>query len=115
MIDLVDEDARLKLRPKPGRAVERFIAIFAYCVSAAGIGLLLAIGMAALATNATDGFLYVPTCAGVPTGTPTAKTGSVPMVVDTTNNRLYLTPARNYRAEEESETTAWPHGRSPHG
>jgi len=48
------------------------------------------VGTAALATNATDGFLYVPTCAGTPTGTPTAQTGTVPIVVDTTNNKLYF-------------------------
>lgn len=45
---------------------------------------------AALATNATDGFLYIPSCAGIPTGTPTAITGKVPMVADTTNNKLYI-------------------------
>ena len=44
----------------------------------------------ALATTATDGFLYIPTCAGVPTGVPTAITGKVPMVSDTTNNKLYI-------------------------
>ena len=44
----------------------------------------------ALATNATDGFLYVPGCAGLPTGTPSAWTGRVPIVVDTTNNKLYF-------------------------
>lgn len=44
----------------------------------------------ALATTATDGFLYIPTCAGTPTGTPTAKTGKVPMVFDTTNNVFYI-------------------------
>ena len=49
-----------------------------------------AIGAGSLATNATNGFLYVPTCAGVPTGTPTAKTGYAPIVVDTTNNRWYF-------------------------
>jgi len=48
------------------------------------------IGTAALATTATDGFLYVPTCAGVPTGTPTSITGLAPIVIDTTNNRLYF-------------------------
>jgi hypothetical protein len=47
-------------------------------------------GGASLATTATNGFLYVPTCAGVPTGTPTAKTGYAPIVVDTTNNRWYF-------------------------
>lgn len=45
---------------------------------------------AALATTATDGFAYIPTCAGVPTGTPTAKTGKVPLVYDTTNDALYI-------------------------
>jgi hypothetical protein len=48
------------------------------------------IGSNVVATSATDGFLYVPTCAGVPTGTPTAKSGYAPIVVDTTNNKLYF-------------------------
>lgn len=48
------------------------------------------LGNGALATTATDGFLYVPTCAGTPTGTPTAMSGYVPIVVDTTNNKLYF-------------------------
>lgn len=47
-------------------------------------------GNAAIATNATDGFLYVPTCAGTPTGAPTAVTGRCPIVADSTNNKLYL-------------------------
>ena len=45
---------------------------------------------AALATNATDGFAYIPTCAGAPTGAPTAFTGKVAMVFDTTNNKLMV-------------------------
>ena len=45
---------------------------------------------AALATSATDGFLYVPTCAGAPTGVPTAHTGTAAIVLDTTNNKLYV-------------------------
>lgn len=44
----------------------------------------------ALATNATDGFLYVPTCAGTPTGTPTTYTAKSAIVVDSTNNKLYF-------------------------
>lgn len=48
------------------------------------------VGTPSLATTATDGFPYIPTCAGVPTGTPTAKTGFAPMVVDSTNNKLYV-------------------------
>jgi hypothetical protein len=50
----------------------------------------LVIGTAALATTATDGFLYIPTCAGTPTGVPTAQTGTVAMIFDTTNNKLYI-------------------------
>lgn len=56
----------------------------------AGKSVVVGDNTAALATNATDGFLYVPTCAGTPTGTPTAQTGTVPIVVDTTNNKLYF-------------------------
>jgi hypothetical protein len=48
------------------------------------------LGAAAIATSATDGFLYVPACAGAPSGVPTAVTGRVPIVVDSTNNKLYF-------------------------
>jgi len=44
----------------------------------------------ALGTTATDGFLYVPTCAGVPTGVPTTQGSSAPLIYDTTNNDLYF-------------------------
>ncbi len=44
----------------------------------------------ALATTATDGFTYIPTCAGIPTGVPTAQSGTAPVVYDTTDNRLYV-------------------------
>jgi hypothetical protein len=44
---------------------------------------------AALSTSATDGFTYIPTCAGAPSGTPTSYTGKVAMIYDTTNNKLY--------------------------
>jgi hypothetical protein len=53
-------------------------------------GNIVAGASAALATTATDGFLYVPTCAGTPIGTPTAITGMAPIVVNTTNNKLYF-------------------------
>ena len=52
---------------------------------------------AAIATNATDGFLYVSTCAGTPTGTPTSYTGRAPIVVDTTNNKLYFYSGGQWR------------------
>jgi hypothetical protein len=50
----------------------------------------VSIGTAAIATTATDGFLYITSCAGLPTGTPTAITGRVPLVVDGTNERLKM-------------------------
>jgi hypothetical protein len=45
---------------------------------------------AALATNVTAGFTYLPTCAGTPTGTPEAATGTVPMIVDTTGVKIWF-------------------------
>jgi len=48
------------------------------------------IGKTALATTATDGFPYIPTCAGVPTGVPTAITGYAPLVIDITNSKMYF-------------------------
>lgn len=48
------------------------------------------IGDAAIATNATNGFLYIPTCAGTPSGTPTAYSGRVPIVYDSTNDKIYV-------------------------
>ncbi|HEX8221689.1 MAG TPA: hypothetical protein VF914_21050 [Chloroflexia bacterium] len=43
---------------------------------------------AVLSMSATSGFLYIPTVAGAPTGTPTAEVGTVPVVFDTTNDVL---------------------------
>lgn len=48
------------------------------------------VGNQAIATNATDGFLYVATCAGTPTGTPTTFTGRVALVYDTTNDQFWI-------------------------
>jgi hypothetical protein len=46
---------------------------------------------AALATSATKGFVYIPSMAGQPTGTPAdTYTGQVPLVYDTTNNKLWV-------------------------
>jgi hypothetical protein len=60
-------------------------------------GSFVAGASAALTTTATDGFLYVPTCAGTPTGTPTAITGMAPIVVDTTNNKMYFYSGGQWR------------------
>jgi len=49
------------------------------------------IGTAALNTTATAGFMWIPSCAGAPTGAPTAPyTNAAALVVDTTNERLYV-------------------------
>jgi len=48
------------------------------------------VGNQAIATTATDGFLYIPTCAGTPSGTPTSFTGRVPMVFDTTGVKFWI-------------------------
>jgi hypothetical protein len=45
---------------------------------------------AALATNATAGFTYLPSCPGTPTGVPTAQTGTVAMVYDSSANKLWI-------------------------
>jgi hypothetical protein len=50
----------------------------------------VSMGIGAIATTATDGFFYVPTCAGTPTGTPTTYAGRIPIVIDSTNNKLYF-------------------------
>jgi hypothetical protein len=55
-------------------------------------------GRPSLATNASAGFPYFPTCAGTPTGTPTAITGYAPVVIDITNSRMYF---------YSTTTTAW--------
>jgi hypothetical protein len=50
---------------------------------------LLNVTGSALATGATAGFTFIPSCAGTPTGTPTAHTGMTPYVHDSTNGILY--------------------------
>jgi hypothetical protein len=45
----------------------------------------------ALSTSATSGFLYIPTCAGVPSGTPTfLQTGTIPLVLDSVSAVAYV-------------------------
>ncbi len=48
------------------------------------------VGNQAVATTATDGFLYIPGGAGAPVGTPTAFTGRYPLYWDTTDKKLYV-------------------------
>jgi len=48
----------------------------------------LVVGREELALTATSGFLYIPTTAGKPTGTPAAQTGTVPICFDTTDKKI---------------------------
>lgn len=48
------------------------------------------VGNQALATTATDGFLYIPGGSGPPTGVPTSFGGRYPLYWDTTNKKLYV-------------------------
>ncbi len=51
---------------------------------------VLGAASAALATSATDGFIYMPTCAGTPSGAPTAFTGNAAFIYDTTAHKLWI-------------------------
>lgn len=54
---------------------------------------------AALATNATVGFVMMPSCAGAPTGTPSnIPTGQVPWVYDSTNDKIYVYSGGTWRS-----------------
>lgn len=61
-------------------------ATFKDAISVAGNA---AVGTAR-STDATTGFLYIPSCPGTPTGTPVSVTGAIPVIVDSTNNKLYF-------------------------
>ncbi len=50
----------------------------------------VSLGAGAIPTSATDGFFYPVTCAGTPTGTPTAIAGRAPMIYDTTANKIWF-------------------------
>lgn len=54
------------------------------------LGNIVAGAEVALATTATDGDLYVPSCAGVPTGVPSGYTGKIALRMDATNNKAYI-------------------------
>ena len=48
------------------------------------------VGAAALTNTATAGFLVIPSCSSVPTGTPSAPyTGAIPLIFNTTAQKLY--------------------------
>ena len=78
-----------------------FISSFAACglfydkgLSANALALpgngTVVVGNGAVSTTAGDGFLYIPTCAGTPTGTPVSHTGTVALVFDTTGHKFWI-------------------------
>lgn len=50
----------------------------------------IAMGTGAVGSAATDGFMYIRGGTGVPTATPTAKTGLFPLYFNTTTSVLYI-------------------------
>lgn len=60
----------------------------ALAVAASASGVASTVQGGSLSTSATDGFLYIASGAGSPSGTPTTQTGTVPLYIDRTNNVL---------------------------
>lgn len=62
-----------------------------FAIFAAGGDVVLAGSGSALATGATTGFPFIPTCAGTPTGVPAGGgTGRAAMIYDTTANKIWF-------------------------
>ncbi len=59
-------------------------------VMAIGSGGEISLGKTAPATSATTGFPYIPVMAGTPIGTPTTKAGYVPIVADSSGNKIWI-------------------------
>lgn len=55
-------------------------------------------GLNNLSTTSTNGFVYVPTITGTPTGVPTNNSGRSPLVWDATNNKLWLYSGGNWNS-----------------
>jgi hypothetical protein len=55
-------------------------------------------GGVTLATSATSGFLYLASCAGVPTGTPAAQGSAVPLVIDTVHSQIWAYISGSWKA-----------------
>lgn len=65
------------------------------------------VGTAALATTATTGFPWIPSCPGTPTGAPTAPySNAAALVADTTNNRFCVRIGSAWRQINTDPTNA---------
>lgn len=59
----------------------------------------------ALSTSATNGFAFINSVAGTPSGTPAGfvgATGKTPLTIDTTNNRLYFYSGSSWKSPLQS-------------
>lgn len=63
-------------------------------------------GTGAVGSAGTAGFFFIRGGAGVPTGTPQAKTGMVPMYFDTTNNNFYMYNGASWKKASSGGTWA---------
>jgi hypothetical protein len=59
-------------------------------------------GNTILPTSATNGFLYISSCAGTPIGTPTTKVGVLPTIIDSTNSKFYFYSNSSWHSTDEN-------------
>jgi hypothetical protein len=65
-------------------------------------------GVSALATTATEGFLFIQSCAGTPTGVPAnIPSGQIAAVYDSTNKKVYLYDGGWKRAQVGGVDAVW--------
>lgn len=62
------------------------------------IGNNIEFGTGAIATNATAGHVHIPSCAGTPTGDPSPTTGMIPMVYDSSAQKIWCRSGGTWRA-----------------
>jgi hypothetical protein len=61
-----------------------------YLASQVIVSSSLVIGLTELSATATDGFVYLPACAGPPTGVPAPHAGTAAAVIDGINAKLWV-------------------------
>lgn len=74
----------------PGSDVANLVSGAVIRVRAGLLGVELG-SVGGLATDATSGFPFIPSCAGAPTGTFTSPTNMAGLVCDRTNHKVYFT------------------------
>ena len=76
---------------------QSFVVITANALSNDGNNNLFT-GVNNLSTSSANGFVYIPSIAGTPTGVPTANSGRTPVVWDATNNKLWIYSAGTWNS-----------------